>query len=170
MKKSLKSLVISIFLFSFVTTFAQGRMGEVGKLFHKDEADKLFGKPKQALQINPKLLQKALLKAKDYVLFTIKNGKILILDEKKHSLTDDNEKLDRLETAYIFSKSKVLEFLNAAFGNNPMQINNPKERAMEILSTTADPIYVEDRSSTLTLSAANSTLELSTLCPPVCFE
>ncbi len=170
MKKTFIPLVISIFLFSFISTFAQGQMGEVGKLFKKDEADKLFGKPKQALQINPKLLQKVLLKAKDYVLFTIKDGKILVLDEKKQSLTDDKEKLNRLETAYIFSKSKVLELINAAFGNNSVQMNNPKEKAIEILNSTAEPIYVEERNSTLTLSAGNSTLEFSTVCPPVCFE
>lgn len=170
MKNLFKSLVLFLFLFSFSANLAQGQMGEVGKLFKKDEADKLFGKAKQSLQISPKVLQKALLKAKDYVLFTIIDGKVLIVDEKKQSLTDDNVKLNKLEPAYIFSKSKVLEFLNSALINNSVQSNNPKEKAIEVLNSTAEPIYVEERTSTLTLTAGNSTLELSTLCPPICFE
>lgn len=172
MKQTIKLFVISILLLSFTSIFAQGRMGEVGKLFKKDEANKLFGNPKTTLEISPKLLKVALLKANDYILFTVKNGKVILADEKKHALTENNVKLDRYEQSYIFSKSKVIEFLNAAFGNGSVQsAASMKDKAVEVLSSAAtSPIYVELRESTLTLTAADATLEFSTVCPPVCFE
>lgn len=172
MKNTIKLFVVSFLFLSFISIFAQGRMGEVGKLFTKDEANKLFGNPKTTLEISPKVLKAALLKANDYILFTVKNGKLILTNEKKLSLTDDNAKVGRYEQSYIFSKSKILEFLNAAFGNSSLQsTNNVKEKAIDLLSTSAtSPIYVELRESTLTLTAADATLEFSTLCPPVCFE
>ena len=65
---------------------------------------------------------------------------------------------------------RVIEFLNSAFGNNSIQVNNPKEKAIEVLSSAAAPIFIEQRESTLTLTAGSTTLEFSTICPPVCFE
>lgn len=149
MKNKIYIAIISIFLISFTSTLAQGSMGEVGKLFKKNEANILFGGVKNSVQIDSKLLKLAILKAKDYVLFTVKNGKIHITDEKKKSLTENNVALDLLDQSYIFSKSKVVEFLNLV-GDSP--------------------IYIEQRQSTLTLTAGETTLEFSTLCPPVCFE
>lgn len=147
-KKVLWIFVILLVSFSSVSN-AQGKLGFVGKIFGKQEAKVLFGEVKNSIQLKPNELKQALLKAKDYVVFVVKNGKISIANEKKQVLAGEVQAITGKDVLFIFSKDKVAEFVSLI---------------------GSAPIAVEERNSTTTLTAADYTLEMSLPCPPVCFE
>ncbi len=150
MFRKMLGVILTLVLLISVTTNAQGRMGFVGKIFDKKEAKTLFGEVKKSFELKPNILKQALLQAKDYVLIVVKNGRISIANEKKQVLAGEVQAISGLETtSYAFSKDKVAEFITL------------------IGSST---IQVEERSSTLTLTASDITLEMSMPCPPICFE
>ena len=147
MLKQITMGIITIFLLISVTTKAQGKLGFVGKIFDKKEANILFGDVKSSFELKPNVLKLALLNAKDYVLIAVRNGRISLANEKKQVLAGDLQPIGTTETVYIFGKDKVAEFVSL-IGSSPIQ--------------------VEQRSSTLTLTAGDLTLEMSMPCPPIC--
>ncbi|KAF0153064.1 MAG: hypothetical protein FD143_504 [Ignavibacteria bacterium] len=148
LKQILGIVIILLVSFSAVSN-AQGRMGFVGKIFDKNEANILFGEVKSSVELKPNVLKQALLKAKDYVVFVVKNGRISIVNEKKQVLAGEVQTVTANETMHIFSKDKVAEFVSLIGSSS---------------------IAVEDRGTTTTLTAGAYTLEFSTQCPPMCFE
>jgi len=163
--KKLKVLV-TVFtialLFASSIVSAQSKLGVVGKLMSSGEAKVLFGKVIGSIDIPAKDLQEALNNAKDYVLFTIKNNRVVIRDERKKALSKENEYLDDNDVLYIFSKSKVEELLS-----------NAKPRIYKGLTTMASTtpvITFERRASVLTLTTGDATLEMSLACPPMCWD
>ena len=147
MLKQITMGILTILLFISVTTKAQGKLGFVGKIFDKKEATILFGDVKSTLELKSGVLKRALLLSTDYVLIYVKNGKVSIANEKKQVLAGDVQTIGTTETVYIFSKDKVAEFVSLIGGS---------------------PILVEQRSSTLTITAGEVTLEQSMPCPPIC--
>jgi len=140
---------------------AQGKFGVVGKLFTQQEAKVLFGKVIGSMEISANELKNALSNAKDYVLFTIKNNRVIIRDERKRSLSSENELLNDNDQLYIFSKSQVEQLLSNA---KPRKTNS-----LSVAASTVPIVTVEIRASVLTLTAGETTLELSMACPPMCF-
>ncbi|MDP3581973.1 MAG: hypothetical protein Q8S39_08545 [Ignavibacteria bacterium] len=149
MLKQITMGILTIFLLISVTTKAQGKLGFVGKIFDKKEATILFGEVKSSSELKSNVLKQALLKAKDYVLITVRNGKISLANEKKQVLAGDLQPISTTETVYIFGKDKVAEFIT-------------------LIGSSA--IQVEQRNATLTITAADYTLEFATLCPPLCLD
>lgn len=148
MLKRFTVTILLLFALISVTTNAQGKLGFVGKIFDKKEANVLFGDVKSSTELKPNVLKQALLSAKDYVLITVRNGRISLANEKKQVLAGDLQPISTTETVYIFSKDKVAEFIS-------------------LIGST--PIQVEERNSTLTVTAGDVTLEMSMRCPPICF-
>ena len=148
LKRFTVTILILIALIS-VTTNAQGKLGFVGKIFDKKEANILFGDVKSSTELKPNVLKQALLSAKDYVLIAVRNGRISLANEKKQVLAGDLQPISTTETVYIFGKDKVAEFIS-------------------LIGSSA--IQVEQRSGTITLTAADYTLEFATICPPVCLD
>lgn len=159
--KKLKLLtvpLIVVLLLGVSSLQAQGKFGEVGKLFTKQEAKVTFGKVIGTLTIKAQDLRKALEGAKDYVFFTIKNNRIVIRDENKNRLTEEDEWLDKGEPLYMFSKTMIMKLLQ----------NGYEKADNSVQSTKAQVVYVEIRPEVLTLTAGDTTLELSLICPPIC--
>lgn len=151
----MKRLTSLCFLISFVlvisagSSLAQGKFGVVGKKFNKQEANILFGKVIGTVKLTKAEMKEAIANAKEYVLFAVKNSRAHLLDEKKISLNAKNKiSLRQDEKAYAFSKNVVEDFVN---------------------TSTADVFTVEVRASVLTVSDGFSTLEMATVCPPICF-
>ncbi|MHB9040712.1 MAG: hypothetical protein ACYC4T_08665 [Melioribacteraceae bacterium] len=133
-----------------------GKFGVIGKLFDKHEADVLFGKVISSVQISTDDLKNAVAKGKDYIFFTIKNNRVVVTNEKKESLTEDRDELEKDEQIYSFSKSMILELLKA------------KKSSLNLAKSAADAVAVELRDGVLTLSYADATLEFALPCPPTC--
>lgn len=148
LKRFTVTILILIALIS-VTTNAQGKLGFVGKIFNKQEANVLFGDIKSSTNLTPNVLKQALLLSKDYVFIVVRNGRISFANEKKQVLAGDLQPISTTETVYIFGKDKVAEFVSL-IGNSPIQ--------------------VEQRNATLTITASDYTLEFALPCPPFCVD
>lgn len=133
-----------------------GKLGLVGKIFSKNEADILFGKVKTSLTISVDELNAAIDKGKDYILLTVKDNQIVIRDEKKAYLSNERVNLGQDEPLYIYSKSMIKKLLIA------------KKSSLSLAKSTAASVSVELRPGVLTLSYSDATLEMSADCPPFC--
>jgi hypothetical protein len=127
---------------------AQGKFGVVGKIFPANQADALFGKVTQSAQISIDELKSVIAKANDYVFFTIKNNSAVVTNEKRMSLIANGVIPTQVEVMHFFSKSKITELLQG---------------------TSSTSVNIEYRGKTLTVSTMESTMELSTICPPLCY-
>ncbi len=148
MLKQITMGIFTIFLLMSVTTQAQGKLGFVGKIFDKKEANILFGDVKSSFELKPNVLKLALLNAKDYVFIAVRNGRISFVNEKKQVLAGDLQPISATETVYVISKDKMAEFVSLI---------------------GSAPIVVEERSGTITITATDYTLEQLLSCPPICF-
>lgn len=163
--KKLKAIITFftiILMIGSSTVSAQGKLGVVGKLFTQQEAKVLFGKVIGSIDIPAKDLQNALANAKDYVLISIKNNRVIIRDERKRALSSENISLNDKDVLYIFSKSQVEKFLANA---KPRKTNS-----LSAAASTNPVVTVERRASVLTLTAGETTLEMAIPCPPMCWD
>ncbi len=163
--KKLKGLTVSLVLILMIGSSivsAQGKLGVVGKLFTKQEANVLFGKVIGSMNLSVSELKNALSNTKDYVLISVKNNTVVLRDERRKSISEENEYLDDKDVLYIFSKSQIENLLGSALLKTTSSLS---------VSASTDPIVtVEIRASVLTLTAGETTLEYALPCPPVCSE
>ncbi|MCX6169141.1 MAG: hypothetical protein NTX65_07375 [Ignavibacteriales bacterium] len=169
MKKLLLSfipLLLLLILFSSVSN-AQGKLGVIGAMFDKREANILFGKVIGSLTISVADLQAALDKGKDYILITVKNNQVVIRNEKRDFLSRERVDMGRDEKMYMFSKSMIRDLLKAKktgkHGTSELGANT-----MSTSATASDLITVEVRASVISLSYGDATLERAMDCPPWC--
>ena len=163
--KKLKLLITFfavILMIGSSTVSAQGKLGVVGKLFTKQEANVLFGKVIGSMNISVTQLKNALANTKDYILVSVKNNTVVLRDENRRSISEENEYLDDKDVLYIFSKSQVENLLGSALLKTTSSLS---------VSASTDPVItVEVRASVLTLTAGETTLEYALPCPPVCSD
>ncbi len=137
----------SIFILSYILFTLQSNIYSQGKIFTKDEANKLFGTVKYSIQIDQAKLSGLVSKANQKIMFAIVNKKLFVRDNKKEIFySEGNEDLTNV-IFHVYSTSIVNELLSKE--------NN-------------DVIYIEQRDSVLTITSGNYTLEKSDGCPPVC--
>ena len=139
------------------STGTNAKLGVIGKIFTNEDAKTLFGKVLTSCTISANELNSALSKGGDYILMTIKNNQVVIRNEKKQHLSSEQVPLKKDETLYIYSKSMIQELLNA------------KTSSLS-LAKGSDVVTAEFREGVFTLTYGDATLEMSALCPPVCFE
>jgi hypothetical protein len=135
--------LIFIFILCTVSIAAQ----TVGKIYDKDEADQLYGSVSTALSISKSQLESVLEETNTYIMFRISGDQIVILDDTRYLLHPDQFEVLSTDVFYKFSKSKAEELLDSGSGS---------------------VVYVEQRSTTLTLTYGEYTLEDPVLCPPFC--
>ncbi|MCL4550512.1 MAG: hypothetical protein M1495_18325 [Bacteroidetes bacterium] len=168
--KRLFTLATAALLFFSVTslTNAQGKHGEIGKVFGKQEANVLFGKVIGSVQIKVSDLQKAIDRGGDYIYFMVKHSQLVVANERRESLRDDGEQIGKDEVMYVFSKSEVKKLLQAGVSSGSKEFDKKGTAASVAASTATDVVTAEVRASVLTLSYGDATLEMSTACPPAC--
>jgi ribosomal protein L27 len=141
-----------------------GKLGLIGKIFDRHEADVLFGEVKNSVSISVDDLNAALDKGKDYILFTIKDNQVVIRNETRQHLSNERVKLGKDETLYIFSKSMVKNLLKEKKVNKG--INSSMQTGT--VATNDDAVTVEVRDGVITLTYNDITLEHALPCPPFC--
>jgi hypothetical protein len=172
MKRLLSSVVLfSFFLIIFSSVTSGQTLGVVGKKFKKAEANILFGTNISTTIVVPKSdIMTAVEKAGNYVLFSIKNARVYVLDEKKISYYDKSVKIGKDKIAYIFSTSVVKEFLNSVKGTYlTFELRNPSAVTINKSGAFATAAG-ESGSEVFTITGDNEVLEMSIPCPPVCLE
>jgi phage tail sheath gpL-like len=169
MKRIIRFTALSVVLLMLTVSVsnAQGKLGVVGKLFSKSEAKTLFGKVVGSITIDKKELQQAISKAGDYVLLAIKNNRLIVCNEKRVSFTSTADVLSKEQPMYIFSTSVLQKFLQSKTSTTTLSKGTTVETTA---AATTSAITVEVRAEVLTLSNDTETLEMSMICPPVCFD
>ena len=139
--------VFFLFIFIFSSTgFAQGKYGEVGKLFTEAEANELFGPVLEQVEITPAELRASINHQGDYTLFNIIDGELVISNESRTVVTVSN-KIDDRTPMYVYSNSMIDELLAKGEGNK-VQVR----LHAQVLSIAFGPII----------------LEMGPVCPPFC--
>ncbi len=154
--------VVVLILISISVSNAQGTHGVVGKIFSKQEAKTLFGKVIGSISVDTKELQNSLSKAGDYVLLAVKNNRLVVCNVKRQPVSSTMDILDKDQTMYVFSTSMVQRLLQ------PTAATTQDVSALKVAAPSA--ITVEVRSGVLTLSSNTETLEMSLICPPICWQ
>ena len=143
MKKNFFMLLSILFLMTINQSFSQ----EYGKIFSKNEADKLFGVVYKSQNIKKDVLISALQNTSKVVMFKLENNFLTILGDEREVLFSSGSFTDKNQVFRLFSKNKVEELLR--LGND-------------------DNCFVEDRERVLTVTNGDYTLEVSVPCPPTC--
>jgi len=120
----------------------------IGKVFTRIDADISFGKVISSVFINTSDLQDLLLQTTNYIMFSIIDGELVVLDNNRVPLYPANLAVSSIEVFHLLSVSTVHDLL--AKGNNDMT-------------------YFENRQNVLTLTNGDYSLEESQLCPPFCY-
>lgn len=140
------------------TATPNGKLGIVGKIFTKNEADILFGKVTKSISISVDDLNAALDKGNNYILITIKNNQVVLRNESKQYLSNERLELGKNEILHIYSKSMIIELLKAKLSSS------------SLAKSTAAEVAVESRDGVLTLTYGATTLEQALACPPFCAD
>lgn len=139
--------VFFLFIFIFSTTsFAQGKYGEVGKLFTETEAQELFGPVLEEVEITPEYLRAHINRNGDYTLFNIIDGELVISNESRTIVTV-SDKIDDRTVMYVFSNTMIEEMLSKGKGES---------------------VKIRKHSKVISMAFGPIILELSYPCPPMC--
>ena len=120
---------------------------EIGKIFTKDEANRLYGAVQQSREINSPELASLVTRSQKYLMFKIFNNQLVILGDKRVVLYPDGYKVDDKEVFAVYSIDKIKELLETG----------------KAATTT-----VEQRNDVISINNGMSTLEMSNWCPPIC--
>jgi hypothetical protein len=120
---------------------------EYGKLFGREEADRLFGPVLHSVPMTTESLKKYSELTKDYLMYNIKGNEVYLLNNKRVPITPAGISVPRDEPYKVCAMSVVRDLLS--FGNR-------------------DLTFFEERESTLTITNGEYTLEMAPICPPFC--
>ena len=149
------TLLISLLLLFSTQIVSQETIeeqGEIGKIFTAEEADKLFGEVDQSVKVEVEKVASFINQLQDYVMFDIQKGRLVAADKKRNPLQKLSYEIPADEKMHVYSVSKVIELLE-------------KGKA-EAKSNT---ISFEKRGGKMTITYGSHTLELASVCPPICF-
>jgi len=141
----MKTRNISLFLIiiSSSIVFAQ----TIGKIYTKDQADKLYGNVIESVQLSVSEVNSLLNQSQDKIMFSIINKQLVILGDNRKVLSATTQNISSSDVFAVCSKSKLLELLN--YGD-------------------ANYVYFEKRASRPTITYGMHTLEDIVFCPPIC--
>ena len=146
---SSKKLVL-IFI-AVIFTFSVRIEGQaIGKIIHNKEARILFGPVVDSVQINISMLNKMITDTKKVAMFLIKKNKVIIKGDKGKILYNQGVSADSTDIFNVFSISTLKKFLASAD------------------STGAKKVTIQKRSTVMSLSTSDLTLEFGIGCPPFC--
>ena len=121
-----------------------------GKIITKKEANILFGPVIDSVKISSASLDTIIAKTDKVTMFFVKKSKIAIKGDKQKVLYNNGVKLDSTDVFNKFSKSILKELLLSGS------------------SIKAKDIMIEKRSTVMTITSGDLTLEFGIGCPPLC--
>lgn len=141
----MKIRIISLLLVIFSSSIAFSQV--IGKIYSKDEADKLFGKVIESAQLSVPDLNLLLAQSQNNIMFSILNNQLVILGDNRKVLSATTQNISASVIFAVCSKSKLLELLN--YGDDIK-------------------ISFEKRLNNPTITFGAHTLEDLVICPPYC--
>lgn len=118
----------------------------IGKLYPKDEADKLFGNVLESIELKKAEVEKLIANTPDKIMFNFFNGSLSVLDGARKSILGTYAA--KSSEKYAIASTSVLQ---------------------ELLDQGGEEItYFERRNENMTITNGATTLEEMTWCPPIC--
>jgi len=146
MNSFVKSMLLS-FLFSLVMISASLAQ-TYGHIFTKQEADEKFGPVLQSVAISKPTFQSFLTQTNNYIMFKVVDNKVIVLDNKRHAIFPLGVSINSTAQFTMYSVSVINDLLSRGNDNT---------------------IYIEQRSNVLSISCGGITMEVGSLCPPICY-
>ena len=138
------SLFVSfIVLANLSNSFAQ----TYGEIFTVSEANQNYGSVLKSISISRTTLENLLNETNNYIMFRIVNNRVFVLDDTRRVLRPKNMLVNSRDVFTMYSKSVVQDLLSQGSGSD---------------------VYIEQRSSVLTVTYGNYTMEVGSICPPFC--
>lgn len=146
MRHASKTFLLTFILFLVLVNICNAQIA--GKIFTKDEADKLFGGVVESVKISPAEFKSIISKTEKYVMFKVVNSEATILgDGRKAIYPNADAAVGKMDVYHYYSKSVVLELLSKGKG---------------------DMVYLENRKEVFSVTYGTNTMEMGILCPPLC--
>jgi Trp operon repressor len=142
-----RSIFFTVFFVIFVSLCNNIFPQTFGKIFTKDEANKLFGEVLITKPLPVELLRDLISRTEGYIMFRIEDEKMTVLDDERNILYPDGIMVNPEEVFTVYKTEVVNELLN---GNNTNEVE------------------VQQRTEVLTITAGDNTLEMGAICPPFC--
>lgn len=120
---------------------------EVGIIYSKEAAESVYGAVKEHVGLNSSVFASIVEKSNHYVMFSIRDGVIIIADENRNPLHPEGAEFSEDLVFHYFSRSKVLELIKMG---------------------SESEISIELRRDVLSITNGNFTLENARPCPPYC--
>ncbi len=139
---------VLITFFILLSSFSFARTH--GKLYSKAEANNLYGNVVSKFEMKTEQLKQFVNKSGDIIMFKIKNGKVKILGKNKQLLyTSDGSQVTNDEIYAVYSTSVVNDLIQQG---------------------QSDITTIEERETVTSVTSGETTMEMSTFCPPFCSE
>ncbi|MCH7962956.1 MAG: hypothetical protein IH852_03360 [Bacteroidetes bacterium] len=132
-----------IVLVSFSNSFAQ----TYGKIFTMSEANQIYGSVLKSISIPTTTIENLLNECNNYIMFRIVNNRVFVLNDSRRVLRPENKSINSRDVFTMYSKSVVQDLLSQGGGSDA---------------------YIEQRNGVLTVTYGNYTMEVGSICPPVC--
>lgn len=144
---TLKKFIFTLLLFSILSFEGTVYSQTVGKIYSKNEADSLFGKVIESVQIKADQFESIIQQSNIYVMIRVLNGELTVLGDGRNILYPAALSVEPGDVFLLYSKSKVEELLGLSSGS---------------------AINIERRLGTTTITSGIYTLEEGWPCPPYC--
>jgi len=135
--------MLLILCLASTSTFSQ----TYGEIFTYAEANQNFGPVLESVPLLESTLQRLLNQTDNYIMFKIIDGNAIILDYQRNVIYPIGENISSTDVFTMFSVSVMKKLLSLD--------NNTK-------------VFIEQRSSALSVSYGDYTLEVGSFCPPIC--
>jgi hypothetical protein len=155
--------LITLFLFAFIffnvslSVSAQLETEPIGVILNSSEANQLFGPPIKSFSINKKFVSLLSQIIDNYIMFSIMEDKIVILDRHRKVLFPLNYKIKDSDVFNVFSLSKVVELMN---------LYNSTKIDVQIRANNILTVFIGNPSSMMLDDG--HVLEFATYCPHFC--
>jgi hypothetical protein len=121
----------------------------IGKLYDKDEADQKYGPVLESAEISRVDMESMLRITSKVIMFKFVEGELIILGDNRKLLTSTKTEIHQNDEFYMFTIDKVIELMVKGNSNS---------------------VFVEQRTTKLTITNGAFTLQESLLCPPFCLD
>ncbi len=118
-----------------------------GEMFTKEVANQRFGKVQKSVELPTSTLQSLLEQTDSNIMFRVVDGGVIILDNNRNVIYPEDITISQDDVFSMFSVSVVNDLLSQ--GDYPN-------------------VNIEGRDTALTVTYGDHTLEVATLCPPIC--
>jgi len=148
MSKIYHIIFVSVLLLLFISC---SPTKEIGKIYTREEANKLFGNVIYSVDLNISVLSELLKKTEKSIMFGLIGRQLIILDNNRNLIYPEKAEYKDTDVFTVYDTDVVSQL-----------ISNKESRSQ------SENVSVEQRIEVLSISTEKNTLEMGLKCPPLC--